>query len=72
MTSEQHQQIVWVEQRIAADEEAVRRLLAIAEAHVLAIQKTKDITAETPSSQPVEIEKGPNPEKERLVRAAKI
>ena len=66
VTSEQHQQIVWVEQRIAADEEAVRRLLAIAEAHVLAIQKTKDITAETPLSQPVEIEKGPNPEKERL------
>jgi uncharacterized protein involved in exopolysaccharide biosynthesis len=63
VTAEQHSQIVWTEQRIAADAEAIRRLLAISKGKVASIQSAKNAA---PSTKPEDVTKAPNPEKERL------
>ena len=63
VTAEQHTQIVWTEQRIAADAEAIRRLLSISKGKVASIQAAKNAA---PTTKPEEVAKAPNPEKERL------
>lgn len=63
VNAEQHQQIIWVEQRIAADAEAVERLLRIAEAKLAKIKAQKKPTTQLVET---EIVRGPNPEHERL------